>query len=87
MKTTIKFTACESLDFDQSKYSANLSKIASGNQTKLVWERKDPDGDLQLCQFCKKRGRVNYTEGCLNSNSAMCHDYADYEHIIELITN
>jgi hypothetical protein len=81
----IRFTACENLDFDRTRYTAKLALISSGGVTKLVWERKDPDGNLQLCQFCKLRGRLNGPEQCLE-NKQVCGDYKDFEHIIELPT-
>jgi hypothetical protein len=77
-----KFTACKNLEFDQSKYSVQLALINSGGTTKGVWERRDPDGKLQLCQFCKLNGRHNGPECCLESLNAECGDYEDYEHTI-----
>ena len=81
---TIRFIACKELDFDQSKYTAKLALIQSGGITKLVWERHDPDGNLQLCQFCKRNGRHNRADSCLDMRSAECPDYTNFEHIIEL---
>jgi hypothetical protein len=80
----IKFTACKQLDFDQSKYSsAKLALINSKGTTKGVWERHNPEGILQLCQFCKQNGRHNDPESCLDSEKAECPDYEDFEHTIE----
>jgi hypothetical protein len=87
MQETIKFTACKNLDFDKSKYCASLAPIQSSGTTKLTWERRDPDGNLQLCQFCKLDGRHNDPESCLNYNKRDCPDYEDFEHIIESLEN
>ena len=67
----IKFKACKYLDFDQSKYSAKLVQICNH----IGWERRDPDGNIQLCQFCSKRGRLNNPEQCIKEVNKACSDY------------
>jgi hypothetical protein len=81
----IKFTACKHLDFDASKYTAKLALIGigSGGTTKLVWERKDIDDNLQLCQFCKLNGRHNFPDACLDDLHKDCNSYEDFEHAID----
>jgi len=80
---TLKFTACKHLDFDQSRYSGpKLAPIRSGGVTKLVWERKDVDDNLQLCQFCKLCARLNGPEYCLDLRNAECSDYEEFEHTV-----
>lgn len=77
--TEVNFTACKNLDY-HTPYSAKLAQINSGGVTKLAWERHDPDGILQLCQFCKLNGRHNNPESCLDSGKADCGHYEDCEH-------
>jgi len=67
----INFKACKHLDFDQSKYSAKLVGIS----TFIGWERIDSYGELQLCQFCSKRGRLNDPEACIGEKNKMCSEY------------
>lgn len=76
----MKFNACKNLDFNKDNYICNLSSLFNNNQVKPVWERKDLDGVLQLCQFCKLRGRLNHPEACLDITKKMCFDYEDFEH-------
>ena len=66
-----EFEACEKLEFDQSKYNAKLVRISRH----LGWERIDPDGILQLCQFCSMIGRLNSPEACIGKERAICSDY------------
>jgi len=73
----VKFTCCEYLDFSDS-YSAKKCLISSGGATKVTWDRRGPYG-MSLVQFCKKRGRINDPEGCLDEDHSRCMDYAETE--------
>jgi hypothetical protein len=79
----LRFTACKNLDFDKNHYTATLARINTGGTTKLVWERRDCDGKLQLCQFCKLNGRHNDPTACLDYNSRECSEYDDFRHVID----
>ena len=75
---TIKFTACEHLDFADN-YVAK--KVLFG--TKICWERDVVDGTFpRLVQFCKKSGRLNNPESCLREADKMCSDYKEFEHTV-----
>ena len=69
----MEFKACKFLSFDQNKFSCELTMISNH----LGWERFDPDGNLQLCQMCTKRGRLNHPEACIGNKNKMCHEYED----------
>jgi len=73
---TIKFTCCDALDFSDS-YPAQKHLIASGGATKVTWDRSGPFRQPMLVQFCKKRGRLNSAEACLDKAHAACNDYND----------
>ena len=76
---TIKFTACEHLDFADN-YSAKKVLI---NGTKVCWEREIIDVSFpRLVQFCKKNGRLNNPESCLREADKMCSDYKEFEHTV-----
>lgn len=83
MDDVIEFTACGYLDFDRKNYgpSADMHLISSGKDraTKVVWDRQGIDG-RELAQFCSKRGRINWAEGCLDADKAYCSDYTDHTH-------
>ena len=74
----MKFKGCKHLDFSQDNYMCELVGISKH----VGWERRDPEGKLQLCQFCKLRGRLNDPEACIGDGNAMCNDYEEIEHII-----
>lgn len=69
----MEFKACKYLSFDEKMFSGNLVQIASH----LGWERIDPDGKLQLCQQCTKRGRINQAQACIGESRAACSDYEE----------
>lgn len=71
----MKFTACKHLSFDQEKFSSELVQVTSH----LAWERRDPDGNLQLCQQCTLRGRINSVQGCIGKTRSQCNEYEDKE--------
>ena len=76
MSKTIKFTACEELDFADN-YTAK--KVLFG--TKVCWERKMVDVLFpRLIQYCKKSGRLNNPDCCLREADKMCSDYKEFEH-------
>ncbi len=72
------FKACKHLDFSDS-YFAKKAGIVFDGTSKLCWERKDPEGKLQLCQFCKKRGRLNGPTCCLSEAHKQCSEYEEKE--------
>ena len=82
---TIKFKACESLDFDND-YAAKKDLIALG-ETKVFWMRPTVDPELPtMVQFCKKVGRLNSPEACTSCGKAMCGDYVEILHEVEVET-
>lgn len=74
----IKFKGCKHLDFNQENYTCELVGISNH----VGWERRDPEGNIQLCQFCKLRGRLNHPEGCIGKENAMCNDYEEVKHVL-----
>ena len=75
---TIKFTACEHLDFADN-YTAK--KVLFG--TKVCWERDVVDVSFpRLVQYCKKSGRLNTPESCLREADKMCSDYKEFKHTV-----
>lgn len=82
----VTFTACKHLCFDRAAYvpEVKMNLISHDGGTKLTWNRPTPSGDYQLCQFCKKRGRINNATGCLSDNDKHCSDYADATHLVSL---
>lgn len=83
----LEFTACRWLSFNRTQYATDvkMNLIAHRGATKLVWSRRDMDGDRQLVQFCSKRGRLNYPTACLDrSERCVCSSYEDASHIVPL---
>ena len=76
----VKFKACEHLDYEPN-YGNSKRQLISCDGTKVCWKRAN-NGDL--VQFCKQRGRINHTVGCLNKNNAACSDYNEVEKIVEV---
>ena len=70
--------ACKYLDYDENKYTSDCN-ISGLGVDKFVWERKDFEGKLQLCQFCSKRGRLNSPTACTSERHAQCGDYEEAE--------
>ena len=76
---TVKFTACEHLDFDNN-YTAKKVLIFG---TKVCWKRDVVDVSYpQLVQFCKKSGKLNNPGSCLREADKMCSDYEEFEHTV-----
>lgn len=67
------FKGCKHLNFNQEKFDCELVKI--GNHA--GWERRDPTGNIQLCQMCDLRGRLNSPTACIGKGNAMCSDYEE----------
>lgn len=82
---TIKFEACEHLDFDDN-YSAKKCFIKLG-ETKVCWDRPVIDSSYPtLVQFCKLRGRMNSPEMCTSEENKQCSVYKKFEHEVPLDT-
>lgn len=80
-KATIEFTGCDQLDFSDS-YDAQKVSLAG---RKVCWERKVLTPDTpKLVQFCKLRGRLNHPEACLSLATAVCPDYKEVRHSVEV---
>jgi len=81
----INFTACEHLDFEPH-YGNCKRQLIHIDGTKLCWKRPIPADDERptLVQFCKLRGRVNSPIGCLDKAGAVCYDFNEVEHSIEV---
>lgn len=71
----MKFKACKNLDFNQDNYDCELVQISNH----LGWERKDYDDNIQLCQMCKLRGRLNHPKSCVGKSNAICNSYEEIE--------
>ena len=74
----MEFKGCKNLDFDQEKYTCKLVVISNYEG----WERRDVDSNIQLCQFCKLRGRLNNPESCIGKDNAICSDYNEIDFYI-----
>ena len=78
----IKFTGCQDLDYSESyRPACSRQMLANG---KLFWMRPSYYVDNRMVQFCKKRGRLNNPESCLCENRAVCSEYEEIEHIIDV---
>lgn len=69
----MEFKACKHLSFDQEKFNCELTQVSNH----LGWERIDPTGQLQLCQQCNLRGRLNHPEACIGEKNAVCSEYEE----------
>jgi len=79
---TIEFEGCEQLNFsDDYKKSCRLQQLGSGH---LFWMRNKIWGDPRMVQFCKLRGRLNHPESCLKKENAVCSEYKEFMHRIEV---
>ena len=78
----MKTIACKHLDYDENKYAKECN-ISGLGADKFVWERRDFEGKLQLCQFCDLRGRLNGPTSCTSKRHAQCNSYEEAE--IEVI--
>jgi len=77
----VKFTACKHLDFSDNYYAKK--QLLSGG--KVFWLREAPyEGAARLVQFCKKRGRINFATGCTSAETAVCSDYEEIEHFVNV---
>lgn len=73
----MKFKGCKNLSFENN-YS-QCEKVIVGNH--VCWERTFAEGDMpKLVQFCKLRGRINSSTGCIGDCNKICSDYEDFEH-------
>lgn len=73
----MKFKACKYLSFNTTKYpKCSLIKI----DDHLCWERKNPAGELELCQFCTCCGRLNNPSSCIDSSNTSCSNYTETEY-------
>lgn len=80
---TVDFTACGFLDFDRSKYVPEVKmNLISSDGDKVVWDRMNVDGRMELVQFCTKRGRLNCADACLSKKRARCSDYNEKVHSV-----
>lgn len=81
----IKFKGCKELDFDREKYNAEVVIVGLSTQrtNHACWERRDPRGQMQLCQFCKLRGRLNSSVACIGKENAVCHEYEEVTIVVD----
>ncbi len=70
--TTIDFTACQHLRFE-NEFRAKKKSIKVRDQVKITWQLRSG----AMCQFCKLRGRINSSVGCLTLETAYCSNYAE----------
>ena len=77
---TIKFNACEYLDYSDN-YTAKKELIVIDRETKLCWNRPVIDNSFpRLVQFCKLRGRLCNPYCCTSEKNKMCSEYNEIEH-------
>ena len=75
----IIFKGCKYLQYEG--YSIPRQAISLNGETALCYARLDPDGVLQLCQFCI-RGRMNDPESGITKKC--CSSYEEVIHAIEV---
>ena len=75
----IKFKGCDQLQYEG--YNVPRQAISIKNGTAVCFARFDPDGNLQLVQFCK-RGRLNYPLSGIEIKC--CPDYKEIEHCVHV---
>lgn len=82
----VKFTACEHLDFEPKYAGCKRQMLGQiSGDGKLFWMRPNYGMDNPtMVQFCKKRGRLNNPESCLKKENAVCSDYKEFNHVIEI---
>ena len=80
MKTTLSFTGCKHLDFENN-YAAKKVIISSQQKSKVCWDRPvESNSSARLVQFCGLRGRLNRADACLCEANKMCKEYEDKLH-------
>ena len=66
---------CKHLDHNESNYRhAKLVSIDDFSVPVKYWERKDPDGNTQSVQFCKRRGRIAGIFQCYSEGEMNCYE-------------
>ena len=78
----IKFKGCEQLDYSNDyRPACKLQMLGSGH---LFWMRSEIWGNPRMVQFCKLRGRLNNPGSCLKKENAICSEYKEIEHKVEV---
>ena len=74
----MKLVPCKHLDYDESKYDAELHTCEPDFPDVKYWYRRNvPYGDAPRCvQFCKKRGRINSIFQCYTGEMS-CYEPAE----------
>jgi len=76
----VEFKACEHLDYEPN-YGKCKRQLISCDGTKLCWMRPGGGG---IVQFCKKRGRLNSPTSCLDITHAVCNDFNEITHEVDV---
>jgi len=78
-----KFTACKFLDFETAFI---FCKKQINDDGKVYWLRDVSYGTSlpDKVQFCKKRGRLNSQEACLDVFSKHCSLYEEGKHDVSI---
>uniref|UniRef100_A0A6M3JW93 Uncharacterized protein n=1 Tax=viral metagenome TaxID=1070528 RepID=A0A6M3JW93_9ZZZZ len=80
----ITFNACKFLDFS-GRYTAEKELITLRGIRKVCWNRPVPDASYpSLVQFCQLRGRLDSPDACLSKDKAICVDYVDHQHSVDI---
>ncbi len=83
-ETTVVFTGCKHLQFG-NEFSAKKRLIGHPkDEVRVCWDRCDSSGNLQLVQFCKLRGRINYPDQCFSKDGMGCLEYEEQKHCVPL---
>ena len=66
---------CKHLNHYKSYYpAAKLVSIDDLSVPVKYWKRKDPDGNAQSVQFCKRRGRITGIFQCYSEGEMNCYE-------------
>lgn len=79
----VEFKGCEHLDYEPN-YGNCKRQLISCNGTKLCWKRPAYASMNDLVQFCKRRGRINSPVGCLTEDNAVCSDFNEIDHVVDV---
>lgn len=78
----VGFCACEHLDFE-GNYAAEKRPIEL-RETKVFWLKPVVGSKPEEVQYCKKLGQLNKNNACTSAREAMCGEYREVKHVVEV---
>lgn len=72
----MKLIPCKHLNFNPEDYpSCQLVRMETEDNPNLCcWKRFTPNGEIQYCQFCDKRGRIYRLTECHSDEEWDCYE-------------